>query len=53
MEGAVRTRVLPDVLSGNLTVRFQMYRYVAFTSGVRPTGVAMISGTGLTAPTGF
>ena len=53
MEGAVRTRVLPDVLSGNLTVRFQMYRYVAFTAGVRPTGVAMISGSGLATPTGF
>ena len=53
MEGAVKTRVLPDVLSGNLTVRFQLYRYVAFTSGVRPTAVAAISGTGLTAPSGF
>lgn len=53
MEGSVRTRVLPDVLSGNLTVRFQLYRYAAFTSGVRATGVAAISGTGLTAPSGF
>jgi HK97 family phage major capsid protein len=53
MEGAVRTRVLPDVLSANLTVRFQLYRYVAFTAGARPTAVAAISGTGLVAPAGF
>lgn len=53
MEGAVRTRVLPDVLSGNLTVRFQLYRYVAFTAGVRPTAFAAIAGTGLVQPSGF
>jgi hypothetical protein len=31
-EGAPRTRVLPEVLSANLTVRVQLYRNVAFTA---------------------
>ena len=53
MEGDVRTRVLPDVLSGNLTIRFQLYRYVAFTAGVRPTAFSAITGTGQAAPSGF
>lgn len=52
-EGDVRTRVLPDVLSGNLTIRFQLYRYVAFTAGVRPTAFSAITGTGQAAPSGF
>jgi hypothetical protein len=52
-EGAVNTRVLPDVGSGTLTVRFQLYRYVAFTAGRRPTSVSAINGTGLIAPSGF
>jgi len=52
-EGDVRTRVLPDVLSGNLTIRFQLYRYVAFTAGVRPTAFSAITGTGVAAPSGF
>lgn len=53
MEGAVNTRVLPDVGSGTLTVRFQLYRYVAFTGGRRPLSVSKITGTGLIAPAGF
>lgn len=53
MEGSVNTRVLPDVGSGTLTVRFQMYRYVAFTAGRRPTSVSKVVGTGLAAPAGF
>jgi HK97 family phage major capsid protein len=52
-EGAVNTRVLPDVGSGTLTVRFQLYRYVAFTAGRRPTSVSAVNGTGLVAVTGF
>lgn len=53
MEGAIRTRVLPDVLSGNLTVRFQMYRYVAFTAARLPVSFAVVSGTGLITVSGF
>jgi HK97 family phage major capsid protein len=53
MEGAVRTRALPDVGSGTLTVRFQLYRYVAFTAGARPTAFSAITGTGQAAPSGF
>ena len=53
MEGSVNTRVLPDVGSGTLTVRFQLYRYVAFTAGRRPQSVSKIGGTGLAAPAGF
>ena len=52
-EGAVNTRVLPDVGSGTLTVRFQLYRYVAFTAGRRPSSVSAVNGTGLIAPSGF
>lgn len=53
MEGSVNTRVLPDVGSGTLTVRFQYYRYVAFTAGRRVTSVSKVVGTGLAAPSGF
>lgn len=53
MEGALRTRVLPDVLSANLTVRFQLYRYVAFTAARLPVAFAAISGTGLVTVSGF
>jgi len=50
-EGATRTRVLPEVLSGTLTVRFQLYNYVAFMPDRRPEGTSVIAGTGLAAPT--
>lgn len=53
LEGGVNTRVLPDVGSGTLTVRFQLYRYAAFTAGRRPTSVSAVTGTGLIAPAGF
>ena len=53
MEGSVNTRVLPDVGSGTLTVRFQLYRYVAFTAGRRPQSFSKITGTGNIAPSGF
>lgn len=53
MEGSVNTRVLPDVGSGTLTVRFQMYRYVAFSAGRRASSVSKVVGTGLAAPSGF
>jgi HK97 family phage major capsid protein len=50
-ESSIRTRVLPETLSGTLTVRLQVYGYVAFTAGRYPQSVTKISGTGLAAPT--
>lgn len=50
-EGAVRTRVLPEVGSGTLTVRFQLYSYVAFMPDRRPTSTSVVQGTGLVPPT--
>lgn len=52
-EGAIRTRALPEVLSGTLTVRLQLYAYSAFICGRFPAGVSKITGTGLAAPSGF
>lgn len=49
-ESGLRTRVLPEVLSGTLTVRIQLYAYVGFTAARFPTGVSKITGTGLAAP---
>lgn len=50
-EGALRTRALPEVLSGTLTVRLQVYAYVAFTAERYPGGTSVIAGTGLVTPT--
>ncbi|MEV6737885.1 phage major capsid protein [Streptomyces sp. NPDC051104] len=50
-ESGIRTRVLPEVGSGNLTVRLQVYGYIAFTAGRYPSSVVEIGGTGLIAPT--
>jgi len=50
-ESDVRSRVLPEVLSGNLTVRLQVYGYFAFTAARYPASIAVLSGTGLAAPT--
>jgi len=52
-EGALRTRALPEVLSGTLTVRLQVYAYSAFIPGRFPAGISKITGTGLAAPAGF
>lgn len=49
-ESSLRTRVLPDVLSGNLAVRFQVYGYLAFTGERYPLSIATITGTGLITP---
>jgi len=51
-EGELRTRVLPEILSGTLQVRFQVYNYVAQLTRY-PEAVSMISGTGLAAPSGY
>jgi HK97 family phage major capsid protein len=50
-EGSVRTRALPEVLSGNLTVRLQAYAYSSFIPGRQPAAISKITGTGLIAPT--
>jgi len=50
-ESGIRTRVLPDVGSGTLTVRLQVYGYLAFTGGRYPKSVVEIGGAGLVAPT--
>lgn len=52
-EGPLRTRALPEVLSGTLTVRLQVYAYSAVILGRFPAGVSKITGTGLIAPSGF
>lgn len=52
-EGSLRTRVLQEVLSGTLQVRFQVYEYFAFIPNRYPQAVARINGTGLVAPSGF
>lgn len=50
-EGVPRMRVLPEVGSGTLTVRIQVYNYVAFAPGRFPAGISIVAGTGLAAPT--
>ncbi|HEY6115690.1 MAG TPA: phage major capsid protein, partial [Candidatus Dormibacteraeota bacterium] len=50
-ESGIRSRVLPEVGSGNLTVRLQIYGYLAFTAARYPASVVEIGGTGLVAPT--
>lgn len=52
-EGSMRTRVLQEVLSGTLQVRFQVYNYVAFMGNRRPEAISVISGTGVIPPTGY
>ena len=49
-ESGIRSRVLPDVGSGNLTVRLQVYGYLAFTAGRYPASVVEIGGSGLVSP---
>jgi HK97 family phage major capsid protein len=51
-ESGVKTRVLPDVLSANLTVRFQAYGYVAAAHRFAKN-VSVITGTGTIVPSGF
>lgn len=49
-ESPIKSRVLPEVGSGTLTVRLQVYGYLAFTAGRYPKSVAEITGTALAAP---
>lgn len=50
-EGGLNTRVLPEVLSGTLQVRLQVYKYLAFTAERYPQSIVTLQGTGLVAPT--
>lgn len=50
-EGDVNVRVLKEVLSGTLGVRFQAYGYCAFTAGRFPSATTVCSGTGFSTPT--
>lgn len=49
-ESGIRSRVLPEVGSGNLTVRLQVYGYLAFTAARYPKSVVEIGGSGLVSP---
>lgn len=51
LESDLRARVLPDVGSGNLTVRMQVYAFVNLFAGRYPTAITTIGGTGLITPT--
>lgn len=50
-ESSVRSRVLPEVGSGTLTVRLQVYGYIAFSAERYPKSTSIIGGTGLVTPT--
>jgi HK97 family phage major capsid protein len=52
-EGAIQTRVLTEVLSGTLQVRFQIYRYAAFMGNRLSKAIAIVSGTGMIPTSGF
>jgi hypothetical protein len=52
-EGAIRSRVLLEPLSGTLQVRVQLYNYVAALVDRFPVGTSAINGTGLISPAGF
>lgn len=49
-ESPIRTRVLQEVGSATLTVRFQLFNYMAFMPDRRPASTSIVSGTGLAAP---
>lgn len=50
-EGTQRMRALPEVLSGTLQIRFQLYNYSAFMPTRFPQAISILTGnTGLAAP---
>ncbi|WOX09171.1 phage major capsid protein [Streptomyces sp. N50] len=49
-ESGIRSRVMPEVGSGTLTVRLQIYGYLAFTAARYPASVVEIGGSALAAP---
>ena len=48
-ESTIRTRVLPEVLSGTLTCRIQVYGYIALATR-QAESIAVITGTGAASP---
>ena len=50
-EGQLKMRALPEILSGSLQIRFQVYAYSALTFGRAPNSVAVVGGTGFASPT--
>lgn len=52
-EGPARTRVLYETDANTLQVRLQVYNYTAFTSRRYSTALAVCSGTGFAAPSGY
>jgi len=51
-EGDLRTRVLPEILSGTLEIRYQVFNYVAFLCRY-PQSIAFGTGSGMKQPEGF
>lgn len=49
-ESPIKTRLLPDIGSGTLTLRLQIYSYIAMTAERYPKSISILSGTGLTNP---
>jgi HK97 family phage major capsid protein len=49
-EGTLRLRALPEILSGTLQIRFQVYAYSAFVSTRFPPSISIIAGAGVAAP---
>ncbi|MFB7736172.1 phage major capsid protein [Streptomyces sp. NPDC056112] len=49
-ESGIRSRVMPEVGSGTLSVRLQVFGYLAFTAERYPKSVVEIGGSGLAAP---
>jgi hypothetical protein len=49
-EGPLRMRALPEILSGTLQIRFQVYAYSAFMATRAPSSIAVAGGTGFAAP---
>lgn len=49
-EGPIQSRMLSEVGSGTLTVRLQVYGYSAAIAGRYPSGISIVSGTGLVTP---
>ncbi len=52
-EGAIQTRVLTEVLSGTMQIRFQVYRYAAFMGNRLPKAISIVSGTGMIPTAGY
>lgn len=52
-EGPIQTRVLTEVLSGTLQIRFQVYRYAAFMGNRLSKAISIVSGTGVIPTSGF